>query len=102
MPRLRHIQSVYRDGSPHREDFRNTVENHRSGKREANEKPKPLMQLSVILPVAVENCQTTVAAVAIISRQKAVTKPNLPSPVWLLPPKKTDRGAFTWKIWVAV
>ena len=34
--------------------FANTVDNHRSGKREANEKPKPLMQLSIILPAAVE------------------------------------------------
>ena len=34
--------------------FVNTVDNHLSGKREANKKPKPLMQLSVILPAAVE------------------------------------------------
>ena len=38
----------------HRENFHHTVGNHLSGKREANEKPKPLMQPSVILPAAVE------------------------------------------------
>ena len=38
----------------HQENFHHTVANHLFGKREANEKPKPLMQPSVILPAAVE------------------------------------------------
>src|ERR1700683_150809 len=42
----------------------------------------------------------TVAAVAITSRQKVITQPNMSSGVPLLLPK--DRGAFTWKIWAAV
>ena len=31
-----------------------------------------------------------------------MTQPNLVSLLPLLPPKKEDRGAFTWKIWAAV
>ena len=48
--------SLINEGYAHlyRDDFHHTVGNHLSGKCEANEKPKPLMQLSVILPVAVE------------------------------------------------
>src|SRR3954447_15885037 len=43
-----------------------------------------------------------VAAVAITSRQNVMIQPNMSSLVPLLPAKKSDRGAFTWKIWAAV
>src|SRR5882757_602300 len=39
---------------------------------------------------------------AVTSRQKVMIQPNLVSLLSLLPPKKGDRGAFTWKIWAAV